>query len=161
MYNPQLPVPGMMGQPMPQGGNMGVTPPMAPGMAQPGGMGGGVVGPNGPNGPGGMGGLDPAMIQQMLALQQQGPQQQQVQRQIALANQLRGDANSQLQGRRVGAANVGAAIGQSYLAGKQMRDADVREGNLGAQRQGALQTYFNALTGRKREPLPYMGAEGE
>jgi hypothetical protein len=140
-----------MPQPQPQ-------PPMgmaAPGMAQPDPM-------------QQQGALNPQLVQSILAMQQQGAQRNQIERQRQLADMMRADATRGLEGRQAGrvyvppgVANLGAALLAGYKGRKLNDDADVREMNLGAQRQGAMTDFFNAATGRKRPALPHMGDEGE
>lgn len=170
MFNLQNPYgPAMGAFPMPQGGNPGITPPMgpmgpggpmAPGMAQPMGMGGAVPGA-GPMGPpvaaqgmgppaGGVVGpnqLDPAAVQQILALQAQQGRRNQVQRSVDLASQLRADASGQLQGRRVGLANVGASALGSYAAKREMDKANVTDRELDTERVDAARKYMGLIQG--------------
>lgn len=151
MYNPQVQYPPqMMGQPTPQGGNMPMTqgammPPggMPPGGAMPGGPGAAPMGAQPP----GMGQLDPAVIQQILALQAQQGRRASVDRQMALADQLRAEGNSQLTGRRTGLANVGAAALSSYAAKKQMDEAGAKGDALDTERTNAASKYFDLIRG--------------
>lgn len=148
MYNPQVPMNAQqMGQPMPQGGNMPVTQgQMAPGM-EPGSMPPGGAMPPAMGAPAAMGQLDPAIIQQILALQAQQGRRAGVDRQMALADQLRADANSQLQGRRTGIANVGAAALNSYAARKQMEGAEAKGTKLDDERTAASGKFFDLIRG--------------
>lgn len=147
MYNPQVPMNAQqMGQPIPQGGNMPVTQgQMAPGAMPPGGAMPGAMPPPQAGAP--MGQLDPAIIQQILALQAQQGRRAGVDRQMALADQLRADGNSQLQGRRTGIANVGAAALNSYAARKQMEGAEAKGGKLDDERMQASSKFFDLIRG--------------
>lgn len=133
----------------------------SPGMASPMQPGGGSVGAMG-------GSLSPELVQAILSMQQQGQKQSGVERSRALAQKLRADSAGQLQGRQAGNVyvapgllNAAANIYGNYKAGKMEQDADLREQNMGVQSQDALRKYFEALTGRKPQPVPYMGGEGE
>lgn len=154
MYNPQVPMNAQqMGQPMPQGGNMPMTQgQMAPGM-EPGAMPPGGVMPPGMGAPGAaMGGqqLDPAVIQQILALQAQQGRRAGVDRQMALADQLRADGGDQLKGKRTGIANVGAAMLDSYAAKKQMEGAEAKGAKLDDERTAASGKFFDLIRGLRQ-----------
>lgn len=113
--------------------------------------------------------LDPALVQQILQMQQLGQQQGVVDRQMKLANAMRADASGQLdRGRMVGqvyappnVANLAASVFGNYMAGKKQSDAELQQQNLGVQRQDAYRKYFEALTGNKRAPYAGGGDEGE
>lgn len=165
MYNPQVQYqqPGM---PMPQGGAMPVTQGMgapAPGGSMPSAAGMGGMGMPAPQGGQGMGQLDPAMVQQILALQQQQGRRAAVQRQLGLANQLRADAGDQLQGFRgqkyytpPGVANLGASLLSSYAAKRQMDDANAKDSALDADRSKAAGSYFDLIRGLRGAGGPAM-----
>ncbi len=148
MYNPQVPMNAQqMGQPMPQGGNMPITqgqmaPGTMPGMMPPGG-----AMPPAPPAPPGQQPIDPAAIQAILAMNTQQGRRAGVDRQMALADQLRADANSQLSGKRTGIANVGAAMMNSYAAKKQMDEANATGGKLDTERVGAADKMFELIRG--------------
>lgn len=143
---------------------------MAPGGAgmPPGGMappGGPVGAPNGmPGGapPVGGGQLDPAMVEQVLAMQGQAGQRAGLDRQYKLADALRADSKSQLQGRTVPSSTGGiyvapswlnglASVAGSYAANKQQGAADTTGAGLDSQRQSAQRGYFDAITGQKKK----------
>jgi hypothetical protein len=113
--------------------------------------------------------LNPQLVQSILGLQQQQAAQQRIARQRQLADMMRADATRGLEGRQAGRvyvppglANLGAAVMAGYKGRKLNEDADVREMNLGAQKQDALQRYFQAMSGgRQRPALGHMGDEGE
>lgn len=113
--------------------------------------------------------LDPALVQQILQMQQLGQQQRGVDRQMKLADAMRADAAGQLdRGRMVGqvyappnVANLAASVFGNYMAGKKQSDAELQQQNLGVQRQDAYRKYFDALTGNKRAPYTGGGDEGE
>jgi hypothetical protein len=112
--------------------------------------------------------LDPRLIAAMLQLQQQNPQQRSIDRQMKLADALRASSSDQMQGVNAGRihiapnlANAASSLFQQYQAGKMGQDAELRQQNMGTQRQDAMQRYFQALTGGRRQQAPYMGAEGE
>lgn len=113
--------------------------------------------------------LDPAMVDAILAMNQQGAKRAGVQRSRMLADQLRADAGQQMQGRQAGRvyqgpglANLAATVMAGYKARGLENDADVREKNLGTEQQAAMRRYFDALRGQRgQQPMPYMGAEGE
>lgn len=164
MYNAQFPNPQQAGpgQMMPPGGAM----PMNPGAMPPGGMppggamppamgapGGGMAGPMGQQ-------IDPAVIQQILALQSQQGRRAGVDRQMALADQLRADANSQLQGRRTGIANVGAAALNGYAARKQMEGAEAKGSQLDSERQAGAGKFFDLIRGLRESGAGGGGGMG-
>jgi hypothetical protein len=113
--------------------------------------------------------LDPALVQQILSMQQFKPQQNAIDRQMKLADAMRADAAGQLdRGRMVGqvyappnVANLAASVMGNYMAGKKQSDAELQQQNLGAQRQDAYRRYYDAMTGNKRAPMVGMGDEGE
>lgn len=116
----------------------------------------------------GQGQLDPQLVDAILALQRQGPQQNAVQRSLKLAEQMRADAGNQMQTRRSGVIsspptvlNAVANLYGRYKAKGIEDDAMLRQQNMGAEQQAAMRRYFDAMTNRKQAPLPYMGAEGE
>jgi hypothetical protein len=141
------------GQPM----QPGMRAPMQPQGMQPQGM-----QPQGmpPPQPGAMpdpsgGSLDPALVQQILSMQQQGAKKSGIQRQLALANQLRADAGDQMQGRMVGQnyvppnlANLGASLYSNYKAKQGMDSAGAGEQALGQETADAMRAYFQSMTGR-------------
>jgi hypothetical protein len=158
MYNPQVPMNAQqMGQPMPQGGNMPVNPgQMAPGAMPPGGMmppamGAPAMGAPAMGAPGAAGApmqpIDPEVMQQILQLQAQQGRRSRVDRQMALADQLRADANTQLSGRRTGIANVGAAALNGYAAKKQMDEANAAGGKLDDERVAASGKFMDLIRG--------------
>lgn len=103
--------------------------------------------PGAPAGPS-AGQMDPQTLQalqQLIALQSQTGRRSSANKQMALADQLRADANSQLSGRRVGIANVGAAALNGYLAGQQMREAAKTNSVLDDERVKASQGLIDAL----------------
>lgn len=119
---------------------------MAPGMMPPGQPMPGAMPPPGMAGPtGGMGQLDPATVEAMLALQSQQGRRSSMDRQLALADQLRADAGDQLKGKRTGLANVGASVLNTYAAKKQMEDAEAKGGKLDEERMGASRKFLADL----------------
>jgi hypothetical protein len=112
--------------------------------------------------------LDPSLVQAILGMQQQQAQRNGMQRQLALAQQLRADASGQLQGQQAGRiykapglANLAAGVLANYKAKGLVDDVGVREQNMGVQTTDAMRQYFDAMTGRRKQPMPHMGDEGE
>lgn len=116
--------------------------------------------------------LDPDLLNAVFGLHQQGPQQQQVQRQLARANAMRTQAGNQMQGAFTGnkerpfytpptLLNAAANVYGHYKAGKLEDDAALREQNMGTQRSNTARMYFEALANQTRRQMPYMGEEGE
>lgn len=143
-------------------------PPMQAGMQQP------MQAPMGAPMGGAMGGggqVSPELVQAILGLQGQGPQQAEIARSRRLADMLRADAGGQMQGIQAGRmyaapglANVAASLYGQYKAKRMDDDADTRTRNLSVQSQDAMRRYFEAMAGRKgagMPMLPHMGDEGE
>jgi len=116
--------------------------------------------------------LDPALMQAILQLQMQNPQQAGLRRSQRQADMMRGDASQQLQGRTVGAKgrelyvppnalNLAANVMGNRRAQGIENDIGVREQNAAAQKQDALRRYFEGITGQRRPALGHMGDEGE
>ena len=104
------------------------------------------------------GGLDPAMLKQILALQGQDSQRSSLERQYALADQLRADAKKQvqgIQGQRVytapGWANALASLGDQFVANREQSAADEKAKTLDAAAQTASQGWVDALTGKPKK----------
>ena len=156
MYNQNVQYPQAPGQPMPQGGNMPVTAGVMPpaGMAPP-------MGAQSAPGGAAPGQLDPAVIQQILALQGQQGRRNQVQRQSSLANMLRAQGTSQLmETKRPGAMNVLAAGLSGYMANRAEEKAAARENELDAERQKAGGKYFDLIRGLRGDAGGGMGFGG-
>jgi hypothetical protein len=140
------------------------------------GYGGAQAAPQGAmgGGPMGQGGsISPELLQAILAMQQQNAQQAQVDRSRRQADMLRADAGGQMQGHMIGPkdrrvyvppnlANLAANVYGGYKAKQMDDDADVRQRNMGVQRQDTLRRFFEALQGyRGQQMLPHMGDQGE
>lgn len=98
--------------------------------------------------------VNPALLQSILGLQRQGSQQQQADRTRKMADQMRADAQAQLQGQQAGRvykssgiANLAANIAGQYGAQQLNKGADMQTNAADTQRIGAMQDYFKALTG--------------
>src|SRR4030095_1464856 len=146
---PGMPPPGMQGPGMPPGAMPPGMPgaPMAPPMAPPGTAGAGA-----------QGGLDPNMIKAILALQGQDSQRTSLDRQYALADQLRADAKNQtkgIQGSKVFTApswaNALAGVGDEFVADRLTKGADITGKGLDTERQTAREDAYSALTGQPTE----------
>ena len=137
--SPGMPSPGNpMGAPMPPGGAGGA----------PGGMPQGA--PSGaPAGPGQSGYLDPALVQQSLMLNMQGPQQDQMKRQLALADKLRGAApgmaKSQSPINTPNWAGAMASVAAGYKANQLDQQAQATGTGLAQQRVNAYQAYMRKM----------------
>jgi hypothetical protein len=99
------------------------------------------------------GAINPALAASILALNSQQSQQGGVDRSRKLADAMRGDARDQLQGQQVGRvfksaglANLAASLAASYGASRMNSNANDAQGAIDAQRQAAMQKYFDALT---------------
>jgi hypothetical protein len=105
--------------------------------------------------PGGAPGqLDPAVIQQILALQGQQGRRSQVQRQLGLADMLRAQGHSQLmETKRPGLANVGAAMLNSYVAKRQAEEANAKSDALDKERAAGAGKYFDLIRGLRSDAL--------
>lgn len=104
--------------------------------------------------PGQQGPINPALAASILALNNQQSQQSGIDRSRKMADAMRGDAQNQLQGQQVGRvfksaglANLAASLAASYGAHRMNQNADAATGDMNAQRQAAMQQYFDALTG--------------
>lgn len=98
--------------------------------------------------------INPALAASILALNNQQSQQAGIDRSRKLADSLRGDAQSQLQGQQVGrvfksagVANLAASLAASYGAQRMNTNANTAQDATNAQRVAAMQKYFDALTG--------------
>lgn len=160
------PVAGQMPPQMPPGQTPGAAMPPG-GMAPPGGPGGAPGMPGGAP-PVGGGQLDPAMVDQILALQGQAGQRAGLDRQYKLADALRADSKAQLQAKTIPSSTGGMVIapnwaqGLTSVAGNVMADrraaaADAAGGALDTQRQSAQRGYFDALTGQKKKKTGQQG----
>lgn len=118
--------------------------------------------------------LDPQTVQAILQLQQQGPQQAAITKQMQQAQALRGQfapesptgvMGAQGGNLRVGAPNYLGAVGQllaAYKANQMDDDASVKQKNLGVEKNDAMRRYYEALTQQRGSPsVGYMGEEGE
>jgi hypothetical protein len=97
--------------------------------------------------------INPALAASILALNNQQSQQAGVERSRKLADSLRGDARDQLQGQQVGRvfksatlANLAASLAASYGAQRMNSNANTAQDTINADRQAAMQKYFDALT---------------
>ena len=112
-------------------------------------------------------GLDPAVVQAILQLQNEQPEQQRIARQQQLADALRADQRQGLQGIQAGRryvgpgiANLAGNIGQSFMAAKQAQQADTANKALGTSREAAMRQFFDALTKRNAMVTNNSGASG-
>ncbi len=102
-------------------------------------------------------GIDPALVQAVLTLQGQSPQQAAMQRQLARADALRKAGPSMAQGvggmpNYLGAIAEGVA---AYKANQLDKETAATGETLGTQRQSAARTYFDALRKSKtKSQLP-------
>lgn len=163
---PQQPiVPPQMQGPPPVAGAGG--PGMPPGMPPPGaGPGAPPGGPGAPPQAGAQGSLDPRMVQAILALQGQESQRSSVEKQYALADQLRADAKNQVKGVQAGRTFVGpgwgnvlASLGQTYAGERLGNQADTRGQKLDEDASDASADWVGAVTGKpvaKRKRTPGM-----
>src|SRR4051812_34300753 len=99
------------------------------------------------------GAINPALAASILALNSQQSQQAGIDRSRKLADSMRGDARDQLQGQQVGRvyksaglANLAASLAASYGASNMNSNADTAQAGMNADRQAAMQKYFDALT---------------
>lgn len=110
--------------------------------------------------------IDPALIQQVLALNSQGGQQAQIQRQLQMAQALRAQGLKGQQQATYGNGNVAApnwagAIANvlaARKAGQMETKADADTQQLSTDRQDALKRYFQALSSRGQQSSPMSGA---
>lgn len=107
-----------------------------------------------PQAGGQQGPINPALAASILALNNQQSQQAGIDRSRKLADSMRGDARDQLQGQQVGRvfksaglANLAASLAASYGATRMNSNADTAQAGMNADRQAAMQKYFDALTG--------------
>jgi hypothetical protein len=117
--------------------------------------------------------LDPALIEAILQMHQQGPQRNAIARQFRAADATRGQAQDQLAGRTLGRAdakgsmylapniaNVAANLYGNYKASKMDAEAESREQAMGQQTTDALRRYFEALgSGRRKTPQVSNGMD--
>lgn len=103
--------------------------------------------------------VNPALTASVMGLQGQQSQQAQIDRQLKLADSLRGDAKDQLQGQQVGRvyksaglANLAASVAENYAAMHMGQQANTKATGLDTQRTQAMTDYFNALTGNYQGP---------
>lgn len=103
--------------------------------------------------------VNPALAASVLGLQGQQSQQGAIDRQRKMADMMRGDAQSQLQGQQAGRiykapgiANLAASLVNSYGASQMGKRADTATGAMDKQKQSAMQDYFAALTGGTTPP---------
>lgn len=99
------------------------------------------------------GAINPALAASILALNNQQSQQAGIDRSRKMADTMRGDAQGQLQGQQVGRvfksaglANLAASLAASYGAHRMNANADTSQEAMNADRQAAMQKYFDALT---------------
>jgi hypothetical protein len=99
------------------------------------------------------GAINPALAASILALNSQQSQQGGIDRSRKMADAMRGDARDQLQGQQVGRvyksstlANLAASLAASYGAQRMNANANTAQTAMDAQRQAAMQKYFDALT---------------
>jgi hypothetical protein len=153
---PQPMMPPQLGGPPPVAGMPG-----APG-APPGGPPPGTQGPGAPvdfqgppgGAPAGGGGLDPHMVNAVLALQGQDSQRSSIDKQYALADQLRADAKDQTKGYKgQGWGNVAAGIAQNFAANRATKRGDEAGLALDKQTQSASREWMDALTGKKKKDI--------
>ena len=100
--------------------------------------------------------VNPALLASVLGLQTQGSQLAAADRSRKMADQLRADAQGQLQGQQAGRiykssglANLAASIAANYGAGQMNQNAGAQTGAADTQRIAAMNKYFQALTGGK------------
>lgn len=100
------------------------------------------------------GAINPALAASILALNNQQSQQGGIDRSRKLADSMRGDAKDQLQGQQAGRvfksaglANLAASLAANYGAQRMNTNADTAQAGMNADRQAAMQKYFDALTG--------------
>ncbi len=105
-------------------------------------------------------GLDPALVQQVMALNQLPQKQAAIDRQRKLADVMRNDAAGQMQGRSAGgiyrapgALNLVANVMAQRKAQGLNSTADTAQTALGNESTGAMQRYFDALI-RQNRPAP-------
>lgn len=145
MYNAQFPDPQQAGPggAMPMMPGAPAMPPQGPGPMAP-----AQVAPGQP----GMQQLDPAIIQQILAMQSQQGGRNQAQRQASLANMLRGQGMSQLMDvKRPGLANVAAAGVAGYMANRAEEKAAARESALDSELQAGRGKLFDLVRGLRSD----------
>lgn len=111
--------------------------------------------------------LDPELVQAILAMQQQVPQQNQMARQLKMADQMRADSKGQLAGKQVGqvyvapnVSNLAANLMGGYKAGQMDKDVSGKEDAMGRQNSAIMQRYFDALRGRGGMGLGMGGMGG-
>lgn len=98
--------------------------------------------------------ISPEVVQQMIALNSQGQRQQQIQRQLAMAQALRKQGAEGVQstspgGGRVGAPNLMGNIARvlgDVKAGQMDKAAQEDQTKLSGEREAAMRRYFEALT---------------
>lgn len=105
--------------------------------------------------------LDPQMIQQIMGMGSQSPEQVELARKQKMVDQMRGQAASfdgrPVQAGRVSVAPIGqglSALAQGFMAHKMQGDVDTQRQGLNARQQDAQGKYLDALTMALRRPVP-------
>lgn len=111
------------------------------------------------------GAIDPQLMQHVLALNAQQPKQQQIQRQLALANQLRASGPDMSKSQSsISTPNYMGAIAQAlagYKANQLDKQAQTSADALAQERIGAYQKYMQGMNpGATPQPTPAPAAMG-